>query len=99
MKPRPRFGHKPRNKILERRNTLETDARYTLPNTMAVLAPPEIAPDSRPGEPRFPERGFRFFGQTKGPNLMQRYIDMGQEPPPPEQQTPEAFAAYQKAES
>jgi tripartite-type tricarboxylate transporter receptor subunit TctC len=30
--------------------------------------------------------------------VMQRYVDMGQELPPPEQQTPEALAAYQKAE-
>jgi tripartite-type tricarboxylate transporter receptor subunit TctC len=30
--------------------------------------------------------------------VKQRYVDMGQELPPPEQQTPEALAAYQKAE-
>jgi hypothetical protein len=27
--------------------------------------------------------------------VKQRYVDMGQELPPPEQQTPEALAAYQ----
>jgi tripartite-type tricarboxylate transporter receptor subunit TctC len=30
--------------------------------------------------------------------VKQRYVDMGQELPPREQQTPEALAAYQKAE-
>ena len=30
--------------------------------------------------------------------VKQRYVDMGQELPPPEQQTPEALAAYHKAE-
>src|SRR5262245_31547244 len=32
------------------------------------------------------------------PGVRQRLIDMGQEIPPPAQQTPEAFAAFQKAE-
>jgi tripartite-type tricarboxylate transporter receptor subunit TctC len=39
-----------------------------------------------------------FAGAMADPVVRQRVADQGMEIPPPEQQTPEAFAAYLKAE-
>jgi hypothetical protein len=65
-KPRPRFGRKPRNQILERRNTRETDARYSPPNTTAILSSPRVSPGEPFWRTPLPRAGFSLFGPIAG---------------------------------
>src|SRR5215471_2551550 len=44
-------------------------------------------------------RGAERHDALVDPTIRQRLTDLGQETPPPEQQTPEALAAHQKADS